>query len=281
MEWVFLNGELIPAEKAALPVADRGLLFGYGLFETMRARAGRVFRLEEHYRRLLDGANVLAIVPPLTLDGLRAAIEELTRRNAVEDARVRLTVTAGSTPERGEATPSVLITAMPVRDYPPEQYERGMSAIVSSIQRNERSPLSRIKSLNRLDSVLAREEARNRNADEALLLNTCDLLAEGSMSNLFLVVNGRLLTPPVATGALPGITRSAVIELARPAGVDCREADLSIDMLATTEEAFLTGAIMGVMPLTQIDGHAVGSGKPGRVTELLRHRYEITVQEER
>ena len=273
----FLNGRFVESAAASLPATDRGLLYGYGLFETMRARSGRVFRLEEHYRRLSEGASLLDIALPLTDDDLGHLIDELTRRNGLEDARLRLTVTAGPTPETGKATPSVLLTATAVIDYPASLYLRGMAAIVSRIRRNETSPLSRVKSLNRLDSVLAREEARRGGADEAILLNTKGLVTEGSASNVFFVKSGRLLTPAVSSGALPGITRAAVIDLAREAGIDCIEAEITSETLAGSDEAFLTGAIMGVMPLTRIDGRVLGHGRPGPITTAVRHLYEQAV----
>lgn len=274
MQWVFVNGGFVESDEARVPALDRGLLYGYGLFETMRARCGRVFRLDEHHRRLSQGALALGIALPLAVDDLRTAIEEIARRNALEDARVRLTVTAGPTRETGSAAPSVLLTAAPVSDYPRELYEKGMAAITSAVRRNETSPLSRIKSLNCLDNVLARDEARRRGADHAILLNTQGLVAEGSSSNLFLAQGDRLLTPTIASGALPGITRAAVLDLAQGAGIDCTEVEITPEMLAGSDEAFLTGAVMGVMPLTRIDGKALGDGRPGPLTRAIRRLYE-------
>ena len=277
MNEAFLNGRFVESIAASLPATDRGLLYGYGLFETMRARSGRVFRLEEHYRRLSAGASLLDIALPLTHDDLGNVIDELTRRNGLEDARLRLTVTAGPMPEAGKATPSFLLTATAVSDYPASQYLRGMAAIVSRIRRNETSPLSRVKSLNRLDSVLAREQARREGADEAILLNTKGAVAEGSASNVFVVRSGRPLTPAVVSGALPGVTRAAVIDLARETGIDCIEAEITSETLADCDEAFLTGAIMGVMPLTRIDGRVLGHGRPGPITVAVRRLYEQAV----
>ena len=169
MEWVFLNGRFVERGEAAVPALDRGLLYGYGLFETMRSYNGRVFRLDAHYRRLSEGAAVLDLPPALTLDELRVAIDALLERNGLADAYLRLTVTAGPAPDGGGASPSILLVARPLSGYPPDLYQRGMAAVTSASRRNEASPLSRVKSLNYLDNLLAREEARRKGADEAIL----------------------------------------------------------------------------------------------------------------
>ena len=280
MEWVFLNGRFVERGEAAAPALDRGLLYGYGLFETMRSYGARVFRLEEHYRRLVEGAAVLDLPPAFTLDDLRVAIDALLERNGLADAYLRLTVTAGPAPDDGGASPSILLVARPLSGYPPALYRRGTAAVTGSSRRNEASPLSRIKSLNYLDNLLAREEARHKGADEAILLNTRGLVAEGGASNLFLVSGGRLLTPGLDSGALPGITRAAVLELAPAAGLPCAECDVEAATLAGAAEAFLTNSIMGVMPLTRLDGRPIGSGRPGPVTGAIRRLYARTVARE-
>ena len=280
MEWVFLNGRFVERGEAAVPALDRGLLYGYGLFETMRSYGGRVFRLEEHYRRLVEGAAVLDLPPAFTLDDLRVAVDALLESNGLADAYLRLTVTAGPTPDDGGASPSVLLVARPLSGYPPDLYQRGMAAVTSTTRRNEASPLSRVKSLNYLDNLLAREEARRRGADEAILLNTRGLVAEGSASNVFLVSSEGLLTPSIESGALPGITRATVIELAREAGIACLEDEIEAATFAGAAEAFLTNSIMEVMPLTRIDGRAVGGGGPGPTTMAISRLYDQAVARE-
>ena len=276
MEWVFLNGRFIESGEAAVPALDRGLLYGYGLFETMRSYNGRVFRLDAHYRRLCEGAAVLDLPPAFTLDDLRVAIDTLLKRNGLADARIRLTVTAGL--ENGDG--QVLLVATPPTDYPPDLYQRGMAAVTSASRRNEASPLSRIKSLNCLDNLLAREDARRRGADHAILLNTRGLVAEGSASNVFLVGSEGLSTPSIDSGALPGITRATVIELAQEAGIACLEGEVEAAMLDDAREAFLTGSVMGVMPLTRLDGRAVGGGGPGPTTRAISRLYDQAVARE-
>jgi branched-chain amino acid aminotransferase group I len=280
MEWVFLNGRFVERREAAVPALDRGLLYGYGLFETMRSYGGRVFRLEGHYRRLSEGAAVLDLPPALTLDELRATVDALLESNGLADAYLRLTISAGPAPDDGGASPSVLLVARPLSGYPPDLYQRGMAAVTSATRRNEASPLSRVKSLNYLDNLLAREEARRKGADEAILLNTRGFAAEGSASNVFLVSDGRLLTPGLDSGVLPGITRAAVLELAQEAGIACAEGEVEATTLAGAAEAFLTNSIMGVMPLTRLDGRAVGGGGPGPTTRAIRHLYDQAVARE-
>lgn len=271
MTLVYLDGAFLPADEAKLPAADAGRLYGRGLFETFRARRGSVFLLDRHLARLRAGARTLGIEPPEELDQLSAVLRELAERCGLEDARMRLTVTAG--PEGGR--PSLLLQARPASDdYPEEVYERGIRVIVASARRNETSPLARIKSVNYLDNLLAREESRRAGADEALLLNTRGLLAEASTANLFIARDGGLATPPVSDGALPGITRGAVLELARDAGIAAREASLTLDDLYQATEAFLTNAIASVLPVVSVDERKVGSDKPGELTRRVRILYE-------
>jgi branched-chain amino acid aminotransferase len=276
MRWMYLNGKLVEEESAVVSVLDRGLLHGYGLFETMRSYGGRVFRLEEHYQRLSEGAVRLAMSIPLSLAGLAEAVGAVLDRNErTTDARLRLTVTAGALPGPDGASGKATVTlfARPLGDYPPELYRRGMAAIVSRGRRNETSPLSGVKSLNHLDNLLSKEEARRLGADEAILLNTRGQVAEGSASNVFLVVGERLVTPTIDSGALPGITRGVVLELARSAGLEAVESDVEVGAFEEASEAFLTGSVMEVMPLTVVEGRPVGSGRPGPMTERLRGLY--------
>ena len=282
MRWIFVNGEVVERSTARVSALDRGLLYGYGLFETMRSYGGRVFRLAEHYRRLCDGASRLAIAVPLSLDDVGGAVDAVLVRNDLADAYLRLTVTAGTPPNAagpaGDA--AAVLVARPLTDYPPDLYRRGMAAVVSPVRRNETSPLTRVKSLNYLDSLLAREAARRRGADEAILLNTRGLVAEGSASNLFLVEGGRLLTPSIESGALPGITRQAALELAAAAGLEAVESGVEMQALWDAPEVFLTNSVMEVMPLTMLDGRPVGSGEPGPVTERLGQMYRELVLRE-
>jgi branched-chain amino acid aminotransferase len=283
MSALWVNGRFVPAEEPTVRADDAGLLFGRGVYDTFRARGGRVFRLEAHVARITAGAKVVGIARPTlplvlryrrTSGGAEAVVRELCERCGLEDARVRMTLTAG--PAGGP--PTLVIQARAATDYAAELYENGMTALISPVRRNETSPLAGVKSLNCLDNVMSREWAQSQGADTALLLNTRGALAEASTANAFVVRGGGLVTPPVADGALPGVTRSAVLELAREAGIQVEERSLAPEELFGAEEAFLTGAVMGVMPLVRADGRAIADGKPGAVTRRVRGLYEAAVR---
>jgi branched-subunit amino acid aminotransferase/4-amino-4-deoxychorismate lyase len=267
---VYLNGEYVPADEATIPALDAGVLFGRGVFETFRARRGSVYRLDQHLQRLKAGAKTLSIPLPQALAELPAIVRELARQCELVDARVRLTLTAGA--EGGD--PSLLIEAKPVTGYPPTMYERGAAAVIASVRRNETSPLAGVKTLNYTDNVLAREAAGSEGADEAIMLNGRGLIADGSAFNVFAVRDGQLRTPTVEDGALPGVTRGAVLELASEAGIAAEETALTPDDLQSADEAFLTNAIVGVMPLVSVDGGKIGDGRPGPLTQQVKELYE-------
>ena len=276
MRWIYLNGELVQQETATVSALDRGLLYGYGLFETMRSYRGRVFRVEEHYQRLCRGAERVGLEVPFLLADLVEAAKGVLKSNGLEDARVRLMLTAGAEGAAG----SVILLAREVTEYPRQLYRRGMPALVTAMRRNETSFLAGVKSLNHLDNVLAREEARRQGVDEAILLNTRGLVAEGSASNVFLLLDGRLVTPNLSSGCLAGITRQAVLELAAELGLEAIETDVELSAFAVAAEAFLTGSVMEVMPLTRLDDRPVGSGRPGPVTGRLHRLYQEMVARE-
>lgn len=275
MTVVYLNGAFLPPKEARVAADDESLLFGRGVYETFRARKGVVFRLSEHVRRLHAGAALLGISPPPDVASLADIVRELAQRCGLTDARVRLTLTAG--PAGGR--PSLLIQARPATDYPRELYHRGMTAITATVRRNETSPLSRIKSLNCLDNVMSRDRARAAGADTAILLNTRGVVAEASTANVFIVRDGVLITPPISDGALPGVTRGAVLDFARESGVEAAESSFELGELLGAEEAFLTSAVMGVMPLISVDARTIGTGQPGPVTHRLRRLYEATARQ--
>ena len=272
---VYLNGGLIPFSQALISVLDYGFLFGFGLFETMRAYRGQVFRLDRHLSRLASSAKMLGL--SLETPELKAAVMDTIAANNLGDARIRITISAGEgsiTPDPSTChRPTVLILAEHYQPHPEKVYQRGFRAVVSSIHRNSQSPLSRLKTTSYLESVLAREEARAAGADEALLLNERGLLAEASMSNIFLVSDGGLKTPGQESGLLPGITRETVLELASQLSINALECDVRRDELFQAQEAFLTNSLIEIMPLTEVNGKPIGSGKPGAVTQRFMLAY--------
>jgi branched-chain amino acid aminotransferase group I len=280
-EIVYLNGTLIPRHEAKISVSDYGFLYGYGLFETMRAYEGRVFRLDSHLSRLGRSAANLGF--PVTALNLKAAVMDTVRANGLASARVRLAISIGEgsiSPDPGTCKePTVLILAGHYQPYPERVYQTGFRAMVSSIRRNSRSPLSRLKSASYLDNILARQEARETGADEALCLNEKDMLAEASMSNLFLVTGGILRTPALESGILAGVTRGVVLELAAQLGIKTLEQDIHPDELWAAEEAFLTNSLIEVMPLVEIGGKPVASGRPGSLTRRFMLAYRELVRQ--
>jgi len=278
-EIAYLNGALIPRSQASISVLDYGFLYGFGLFETMRAYGGQVFRLDSHLGRLARSAEMLGL--PINAQELKSAVMDTIQANQLSEARIRVTVSIGEgsmVPDLSTCSkPTVLIMAQPYQPYPEAVYQKGFSAVVSSIRRNSQSPVPQFKSANSMESILAKGEAKAAAVNDALFLNDKSLLAEASTSNIFLVTDGVLKTPRVETGILPGITRQVILELAPALGINAREQDMRLDELHQAEEAFLTNAMVEVMPLTEVNGKPVGSGRPGPVTRRLMEGYRKLV----
>ena len=274
-EIVYLNGSLIPRSQAKVSALDYGFLYGFGLFETMRAYEGQVFRLESHLSRLVRSAELLGL--PVRVPELKDAVRDTIEANRLSDARIRITISAGEgkvPPDPGTCQkPTVLVLAERYQPYPEEVYQRGFRAVISSIRRNSQSPLSRLKSANYLESILARQQARETGGDEAVCLNDKGLLAEASMSNIFLVNDGILRTPGEESGILPGITRGVILELALKLGIKALKEDIRPSELFQAQEAFLTNSLIEVMPLTEIEGKPLASGRPGTLSRRLLAAY--------
>lgn len=280
-EIVYLNGVLVPLSLANISPFDHGFLYGYGLFETMRAYNGIIFRLERHLDRLRQAAETLGLHTRLVTFDLESACYHVLTTNELTDARLRLAISAGE----GDIVPNpatcqgitVFIVARKLTPLPPEHYQQGYRAIVSSLRRNSQSPLSRLKTSCYLENILARQEAKAAGADEAVVSNEQGLVAEGSSSNIFLMHKGQLLTPSLDCGALPGITREVVLELASSLGIRATETELKPEQLLAAEEAFFSSSIIEIMPLTRLDDKPIGSGKPGALTLRLMEAYNKLV----
>ncbi len=259
---VWLNGALRDSEEARIDPSDRGFTLGDGLFETLAVRDGNIMRLGQHLKRLGRGCGVLRLPPPP--DTLSGAIAAVLAANALEHAAVRVTYTRGTgargLPIPGDCQPTLLVTAAPLPAPRPPAH-----CIVATVtRRNEHSPLSRIKSTNFLDNILARDEAQRRGADDALLLNTAGAMAEATAANLFIVKNGRVLTPPLADGALAGIMREELIAV-----TGAIESSLHLRDVLSADEVFLSNSL-GLQAVIAIDGSPVGSGEPGpKCRELM------------
>jgi branched-chain amino acid aminotransferase len=279
---VYYNGAFTPEHRVTISPFNRGLLYGDGLFETLRAYHGRVFRLAAHLSRLIEGLKVLRIEPCWPAGDMEHAVYELLSRNKLSDASIRITVFRGDGegPEpQNDLKPLLLISARPFAGYRADDYAKGFRVHIVSPRRNLYSPLSRIKSINYLENVLGRFEARDHNAQEALFLNSSGWVAETATANIFMITGTTVITPPVDAGILPGITRAAVITSAR-ASREVKEQLFSPEELLRADEAFLTNSLMEIMPLVMVNGRTVGSGVPGLMTGEIHKRYRELVQEE-
>jgi branched-chain amino acid aminotransferase len=278
---VYLDGRFLDAAQASLPVDDRGFLYGDALFETLRTYNRRPFLLDRHLERMLRSCRELAIRPRQSPAELAAAARELCSQLETE-AYLRLAITRGSGFGPWPAVPPrhgrTVMVARPLAGYPPELYERGLKLVTSAVPRPHRSPLAGFKTANYLESVLARREAAGEGADEALLLNTDGRVAELSAANVFAVSGGEAITPATGEGALPGITRGLVLELAAAAGIVAREVRLERGELARAGEAFATNSILEICPVAELDGAPLGGAVPGPVTAALRAAYVAEVE---
>lgn len=251
---IHINNKLLPSSQASLSPNDRGLLFGDGVFETVHILAGWPLLLKQHWERLHQGAHILAIPCSLTFAALHQAIRQLLQANQVddEDAILRITLTRGQAPREIFPTTTGEPTLLLVAWAKPLTGKKSLTACLSSIRRNEQSPLAKIKSLNYLDNILARREALLQGVDEAILLNTQGFVAEAASANIFIVKNNCLITPPISDGALPGITRLSVLQVASAFSIVVEEATCSVADLLAADEVFITNSILGIMPITAI-----------------------------
>ena len=279
---VYLDGELLPDGEAKVSVHDHGLLYGDGLFEAMRAYGGHVFRLGRHLDRLLTAAPLIHLTVPWSRGELATAVARTLEANGLADARVRLTVTRGAAMpgvHAGEAArPSLIVTAHPLALPSAEQYARGFSAIITSERRDTRSVLSRVKSLNGLARWIAMREAEAAGADDAIALNEHGDLAEAATANVFIVKEGTVITPDLAAGILPGITREAVITCARERDVTVEERPVALDELRGADECFVTSSVREVRAIVRLDDRPIGTGRPGPLTLALAEAYKHSVR---
>ena len=275
---IYIDGKYYDERNARISVFDHGLLYGDGIFEGIRAYNGRVFKLKEHIDRLFYSAKSILLTLPMAHADIMAAIVETCRRNHLRDGYIRLVVTRGPgtlglNPNRCK-NPSVIIIAGKIQLYPEELYQRGMDIITVPTTRNLHSALNpAIKSLNYLNNILAKIEANNAGCEEAIMLNAEGFVAECPGDNIFIVKEGHLLTPPLSAGALYGITRRVVMELAAESGLKVSEPNLTRYDLFNADECFLTGTGAEVVPVVKIDGRVIGTGKPGPATKNLVAQY--------
>ena len=279
---IYIDGKYFEEADAKVSVFDHGLLYGDGVFEGIRFYNGRVFRLQEHMERLWDSARSICLDIPMSRPEMDEALLETIRRNDLRDGYVRLVVTRGIgnlglNPIHCKR-PSVIIIVSTISLYPEQVYRKGLTVVTVPTRRMSPATLNpAIKSLNYLNNVLARIEANLASADEALMLNDAGNVAECTADNVFIIKRGQIMTPPITAGALRGITRSVVFEIAAEFGIKISEPEITRHDLYIADEAFLTGTAAEVIPMINVDGRIIGAGKPGPITARIMARFrELT-----
>jgi len=281
-EFVSVNGELMSAAEARVSVFDSGFMQGVGLFETMRAYNGVVFRLRDHVERLIRSGHALGwtVLPEAEL--LIEDTQRVVGATEQADASVRVTVTTGSLRRLETEAPAltVVVSAATGHDYPPELYRNGVTIVVGRTLQNASDPTCGHKTTSYFSRLSALRVAHHAGAFEALWLTDDELVAEGCISSVFAVEDGALLTPPLNTPVLPGITRAAVLEAARQRGLPTHEAEITRERLMSADEVFLTNSLMEVMPVVRVGREPIGAEKPGELTTDLYHAYGELIQRE-
>ena len=279
---IYLDGNFVDSAEAKVSVFDHGLLYGDGVFEGIRLYSGNVFRLEEHLERLEYSARAIMLKLPLSRAELREATCETCRLNGLKDGYIRLVVTRG-VGDLGLAPwlcpkPSIFIIASTITLYPKEHYENGLAIVTVPTRRINPAALpSTVKSLNYLNTILGKIEARQFGALEAIMLNDQGYVAECTADNIFIVHKGELITPASSQGALKGVTRSTIFDIARDIGVPIREADITRYDVWVADECFLTGTGAEVVPTVKLDGREIGDGRPGPVTKRVLEAFRRRV----
>jgi len=283
---IYIDGKFYTEKTAKISVFDHGLLYGDGVFEGIRAYHHRIFKLEEHINRLFDSAKAILIAIPMSKSGLIRAVSHTCWINSMRDGYIRLVVTRGvgnlGLNPLSCKRPTVFIIAGKIKLYPPVLYQRGLSMITVPTMRMPPAALNpAIKSLNYLNNVLAKIEANQGGVLEALMLNSQGFISECTGDNIFLVRGGQIFTPPITAGALCGITRQVVIQLAcEHLGVEVQEKNMTRYDVFTGDECFLTGTAAEIIPAIKLDGRLIGNGKPGEITRRLMHAFrEMTSHE--
>jgi len=280
---IYINGQFFNKEDAKISVYDHGLLYGDGVFEGLRAYSGKVFRLQQHLDRLYESARAIMLQIPMTVEALACAVNETVAKNSLKDAYIRLVVTRGSgalglDPNK-TSNPQVIIIADSITLYPAELYEKGMAIITASTIRNHPAALSpRIKSLNYLNNILAKIEGLQAGCAEALMLNHKGEVAECTGDNIFIVKKGILRTPPTDAGILEGITRNAVIDLAKEHGIPFLETAMTRHDVIVADECFLTGSAAEVIPVVTLDSRPIGNGSVGPISKQLQIAFQKMVR---
>jgi len=281
---VYINGKFYDKEEAKISVFDHGLLYGDGVFEGIRSYNHRVFKLKEHIDRLYNSAKAIMLEIPMSKQEMEKAIIETLKVNNLSDAYIRVVVTRGAgdlgLDPRKCKSPSVIIITDKIVLYPQEYYENGLELITVSTRRNLPSAVNpAIKSLNYLNNIFAKIEAIKAGCEEAIMLNKDGYVAECTGDNIFIVKNKVLITPPIYIGALPGITRETVIEIAKKKlNLEVLEEVFTVYHIYTADECFLTGTAAEVIPVVKVDSRIINDGKPGEITKQIIKEFKLLTQ---
>jgi len=272
---IYLNGKFVAKENAVVSVFDHGYLYGDGVFEGIRTYGSCVFRLEEHIERLLESAHSIMLDCGMTKKQLIDATVKTLQANKLTDGYIRLVVSRGPgdlglDPRKCKDGATVVIIADKIKLYPQETYDNGLSLKTVPTPRNQCEAVNpQIKSLNYLNNIMAKIEAVNAGTDEAIMMNSLGYVAECTGDNIFIVKNGVLMTPPIWMGALKGITRQAVIDIAKKLKIEFKEEVMTRHDIYNADESFLTGTAAEIVPVVALDGRKIGNGKPGTMTNKL------------
>ncbi|MDN7229288.1 branched-chain-amino-acid transaminase [Planococcus sp. N064] len=282
---IYLNGEFVRKEDAKVSIYDHGFLYGDGVFEGIRSYNGNVFRLEEHLERLYDSAKSVMLEIPHTFEEMTKLVVETLRRNELKDAYIRLIVSRGvgnlGIDPLTCSRPSVIVIAEALSLFPKSLYDNGIEIVSVATRRNRSDVLSpKVKSLNYMNNILVKIEANLAGVSEALMLNDQGYVAEGSADNIFIVRKNKILTPPGYVGALEGITRNAIMEVAAQKGYEVQEGVFTRHDVYVADEVFLTGTAAEVIAVIKVDGRVIGDGKPGPVTNDLLASFRELVQQD-
>jgi len=281
-QWIFIDGEFVRKEDAKISVYDHGFLYGDGVFEGIRVYGGNIFRLEQHLKRLYNSAKAIMLEIPYTSEELTDIIVQAIQRNGFKDAYIRVVVSRGE----GDlgldpyncSNPSVIVIVEKLAIYPKELYESGLEIVSVGSRRNAPDVLSpKLKSLNYLNNILVKIEAHLSGASEALMMNSQGYVAECTADNIFIVKGNQVITPPGYIGALEGITREAIMEMADSLGYEVKEEPFTRHDVYVADEVFLTGTAAEVIAVVKVDGRQIGDGIPGETTKALLEEFRKQV----
>lgn len=282
---IYIDGKFYPKSEAKVSVYDHGLLYGDGVFEGIKAYDGIVFKLKEHIDRLYKSAHTIMLAIPLTKEQMANAVLGTLKKNQLQDSYIRLVVTRGVgdlglDPRKCSKATVIIITEPTIALHSKDKREKGITAMIAWIKRDPVDATTHeVKSLNYLNSILAKIESNAAGSDEAICLDKTGFVCEGVAENIFIVIDGKILTPPTSTGALRGITRTAVMELAGKLGYIVTEQNITSNDLFIADEVFLTGTAAEITPVREVNKRTIGKGKPGPVTKKLMREFNKKVRE--